>query len=244
MVETGVFGYCKRCDTVHHLGEGGAREHGLALMAQLREHKRLDFESATADPRYRTDCLYGEHRGQMFGVLECDDAAGQTVVLKAFSCQQDGNWEVPGWAPPLVPVEPYMAIIREGGDRIKAMSAAITQLDGAERAALKAERKALSQNMMRELHGLYRLHNGNGEVATLEEAFVLDKGIPTGSGDCCAPKLLNWAAMLGLKPKGIAEFYWGRETKSGNRQEGEFYPSCEDKCQPILGFLLCGGVDG
>ena len=96
---------------------------------------------------------------------------------------------------------------------------------------------------MKELHGLYHLHNFKGEEANLEEAFSLAKGIPTGSGDCCAPKLLNEAAIRGLNPTGLAEFFWGKETTSGTRFHRNFYPSCEDKCQPILGFLLCGGSD-
>ena len=39
---------------------------------------------------------------------------------------------------------------------------------------------------------------------------------------------------------GLAEFYWGRENRSGNRRHALFYPSCEEKCRPILGFMLCG----
>jgi tRNA pseudouridine32 synthase/23S rRNA pseudouridine746 synthase len=61
-----------------------------------------------------------------------------------------------------------------------------------------------------------------------------------GVGECCAPKLLNYAALNGLKPLGLSEFYWGKENKSGTRKHGEFYPACAEKCQPILGFMLCG----
>lgn len=77
----------------------------------------------------------------------------------------------------------------------------------------------------------------------IEEAFCEDKGIPTGTGDCCAPKLLNYAARNRLKPIGISEFFFGRENKSETRKHGEFYPSCKIKCEPILGFMLCGLED-
>ena len=59
-------------------------------------------------------------------------------------------------------------------------------------------------------------------------------------GECCAPKLLNHAALNGLKPLSMAEFYWGSGPQVGSRISGEFYESCEARCQPILGYMLCG----
>ena len=87
---------------------------------------------------------------------------------------------------------------------------------------------------------LYSLSNFKDETVSLREAFCVDKGMPTGAGDCCAPKLLNYAAKNHLKPLSLSEFYYGRENKSGSRQHKTFYSCCEEKCQPILGFLLCG----
>ncbi|MFM7425809.1 MAG: RluA family pseudouridine synthase, partial [Elainella sp.] len=63
-------------------------------------------------------------------------------------------------------------------------------------------------------------------------------GLPTGTGDCCAPKLLHWAALNGWKPLTLAEFWWGRPEPG--RIVGEFYAACEERCQPLLGFLLSG----
>ncbi|MFZ1986822.1 MAG: hypothetical protein WAU91_20595, partial [Desulfatitalea sp.] len=60
------------------------------------------------------------------------------------------------------------------------------------------------------------------------------------AGDCCAPKLLNAAAKQKLAPKSLAEIFWGRTNRSGTRQQGIFYTACPEKCQPILGFMLCG----
>ena len=93
---------------------------------------------------------------------------------------------------------------------------------------------------MRDIHALYRLRNFRGQVAGLEEIFPPGMGIPTGTGDCCAPKLLQYAAEHELLPLGLAEFYWGRKNASKTRRQGYFYPSCQIKCQPILGFMLCG----
>lgn len=239
-----AFGYCQKCQKVHTIGEGNARMYADELMAELERHKRLDFEvpPEVANPHFSTDCLWGELRGQMFGLLECRNEQGETVVLKAFSCQHDGEWEVPGWAPPLVDSEAYMTRVRHGAVTIKEMGILMDRhpKGGKEWQKLKAERKAFSQKLMIELHTMYELHNFCGETATLEEAFCEEKGIPTGTGDCCAPKLLNWAAIQGLTPVGLVEFFWGKENSSGTKQHMQFYTACDIRCQPILGFLLCG----
>ena len=215
-------------------------------MEQLRMHGRIDFDTplSEADPRLSTAELYGYVRGEMFGILLCHDSAGVEVVLKAFSCQHNGVWSVSGWAPPLVDVVQYAQIMGDGAVEIRRMSEELTHLDSRSRAwqLLRGERKRLSRGIMVELHALYRLHNFRGESTTLFHLFGKESGIPTGTGDCCAPKLLNEAALRGLTPLSLVEFFWGKENLSATRQEGVFYPPCEDKCGPILGFLLCGGT--
>jgi hypothetical protein len=101
-------------------------------------------------------------------------------------------------------------------------------------------RKQLSQRWMQEIHTLYSLSNFRGQKRPLNEVFTGTGGIPTGTGDCCAPKLFNQAVKENLQPLGLTEFYWGRENASQTRQHGRFYPSCASKCAPILGFMLCG----
>ncbi|NNF08271.1 MAG: hypothetical protein HKN21_16030, partial [Candidatus Eisenbacteria bacterium] len=104
-------------------------------------------------------------------------------------------------------------------------------------------RKQFSQDVVKMVQSHYVFTNFRGQKKPLAEAFASDRGIPGGVGDCCAPKLLNYAATHNLTPKGLAEFYWGEPTKSGNKQPGQFYAPCESRCEPILGFLLCG-ADG
>ena len=93
---------------------------------------------------------------------------------------------------------------------------------------------------MKDLHATYLLTNFRGESKSLTDVFLGTSGIPTGTGDCCAPKLLNYAAKHNLTPLGISEFYIGKENRSKTKEHGTFYPACSSKCQPILGFLLCG----
>lgn len=226
-------GYCSTCNTVHVLGEGGSRPYAIELMRELEVRRCID---SGVDPKCSTDPLWSDARGQMFGVMECVDATGASVVLRAFSGQFNGLWLVDGWVPPIIDAGEFFRITDPVDRQIK-------QLDQEIRAAPAARelirrRKSLSQHLMKELHGAYHLTNFQGETRPLTEVFA--GGIPTGVGDCCAPKLLHYAAKKGLIPLGISEFYWGRENRSGTRQHGQFYSACAEKCQPILGFMLCG----
>ena len=237
-------GYCQECHTVHTLQQRPAHAEALKLFALLKKHERLDFELPLdqANPLFSTKELYGKRCGQMFGVLVAEDAQGKCVVLKAFSSQQNGEWVVPEWVAPLVPAKEYLSKARAGGKTITTLTNQIQsgRFTEKELRVLKKERREFSQALMKELHSMYHLYNFQGNEASLEEAFILEKGMPTGTGDCCAPKLLNEAAQKGLKPLGIAEFFVGQDSLNGSKKEGIFYPACEEKCQPILGFLLCG----
>ena len=232
-------GYCQKCDCEHSIEVGKSRIFAEQLFKNLEEFGRIDFDSNESDPLYSTDYLWGEARGQMFGVLHCIDNDGKDVILKAFSCQYNSQWKITGWVPPLLDVELYHKIVPPVDAEIKRLTAEIEKKPNNAK-ELKLERKTLSQKFMKEIHSLYSLMNFNGEESTLADAFSLSKGMPTGTGDCCAPKLLNFAARNNLKPLGLSEFYFGKENKSRTRRHGDYYTACENKCQPILGFLLCG----
>lgn len=213
-------------------------------MAELKAERRIDFHPAreNGDPRLSTDYLFGPARGKMFGVLVTQAPDGRKVVLKAFSGQYNGFWDVSGWVPPVFDLDAFHRV-HDGEEKIiKELGRQIEeQVSGSHhRKKLVAVRKQTSQQLMINIHSLYRLKNFAGEEAGLKEIFLSGKGVPTGTGDCCAPKLLQYAVEHDLAPLGLAEFYWGRENASGSRQHGRFYPSCREKCYPILGFMLCG----
>ncbi len=192
--------------------------------------------------RYGTASLFGDARGKMFGVMVAQDRSGGEHIIRAFSGQFRGRWIVPGWAGPLFDRAAYRALHDPQETRIKLLGTKILDAvpGSAEYQALVKKRKALSQQLMQQLHALYRLNNFKGEEAGLADIFLPGQGIPTGTGDCCAPKLIHHAIRHDLKPLGIVEFFWGRENASGTRQHGCLYSSCRAKCYPLLGFMLCG----
>lgn len=112
------------------------------------------------------------------------------------------------------------------------------QIDAAlaQKRELKQRRKTLSKQLQAQMHANYWLTNFAGESLPLQE--LMPTGIPTGTGECCAPKLLHYAATIGLKPLAMAEFWWG--ASSIDKVQGQFYGACVERCQPLMGFLLSG----
>jgi tRNA pseudouridine32 synthase / 23S rRNA pseudouridine746 synthase len=101
---------------------------------------------------------------------------------------------------------------------------------------LKQQRKIRSRQLQAQMHDAYRLMNFLGTSSSLRE--LMPAGIPTGTGDCCAPKLLHYAATHQLKPIAMAEFWWGENSQ--DKHQGEFYGACQERCQPLMGFMLAG----
>ncbi|MEI8136546.1 MAG: hypothetical protein WCH21_04380 [Bacteroidota bacterium] len=238
------FGYCNACNKIHSLPSEKAILHCNNLIKQLKTHFRLDFETPieNADPRLSTEHLYSELGGEMFGVLVCEDKFGKEIILRAFSSTHNGVWNVTNWVPHIAEENKFMSIVNSGNLDIHPLTDIIKTLEKGtnEWRSKILERKTVSQKVLFQLYNLYEITNFKNENRKLSDAFNNKKGIPNGTGDCCAPKLLNFAAKNKLKPISIAEFYWGKESPSGLRKEGEFYSCCENKCQPILGFMLCG----
>jgi len=266
------YGYCTECDEVHYLSEGNSRKYALELMAKLEQNKRIDFHTPNPEPLFSTDCLWGKRGGQMFGVLECVDIDGNTVVLRAFSGQFNTRWQAEGWVPPTFDLDGYYQILPEIKSSVQQMTNEIESCKHkADQCKLKFEeamrsgdrgpqkdcrrqmqeafkvlelsrkhRREYSQSMMFVVQDLYQLLNFKGDQRSILDVFFEDRGIPIGSGDCCAPKLLHAAAQKGLTPLGLTEFYFGKTNKSSTRFHKKFYPCCKNKCQPILGYMLCG----
>lgn len=108
--------------------------------------------------------------------------------------------------------------------------------------AIKNKRKQLSTRLQKKLFKQYRLVNSAGVEKDLIELFkeVVYPMPPAGTGDCAAPKLLQFAFKQQFKPLAIAEFWWGQAPKSAIRQHKNFYGACSGKCQPILAHMLEG----
>lgn len=238
----GATGYCRRCRTTHTLPTGSAQQKAQHLMARFEQNKSIALQPEHLDlPELSTEPLFGDQRGKMFGVLECLNTDGQPIWLHAFSGQYNSCWQAPGWTPPLFDLDRFHRINDPEVKRIKAFTRQIEEEPDAQIAAeLKSQRTRRCRKLMKDIHNLYVLNNFRGDSATLDEVLGSGRNKPTGIGDCCAPKLLNYAAIWKLKPVSMTEFYFGRQNRSRSKLHKQFHPPCTDKCGPLLGFMLCG----
>lgn len=126
---------------------------------------------------------------------------------------------------------------------------------------LKQLRKQLSDALQQWLFSQFRMLNQEGESKDLLEIFrdealkeypqaaiatsriaALKMVPPAGSGECCEPKLLQYAYQHGYKPLQMAMFWWGESPKEEIRHHLQFYPACNGKCKPILHWMLPDSV--
>ena len=152
--------------------------------------------------------------GRMFGVLVCTDG----TALRAFSGELEGELLVPGFVPPVFDVDSYRSVLA-GYDRLIKNS---------------ADHRVLSRRCWQELMQLYRFHCFDGSECTLSDVF---SDAPSGTGDCCAPRLLSHAYALGKKPASMCEFFYG----SGSQPHKSFHAPCDARCRRLLPFIT--GLD-
>ena len=106
---------------------------------------------------------------------------------------------------------------------------------------LRRKRREMSEDLQRWLFSQYKLLNYKGEEKTVLEIFYPQLP-PAATGDCCAPKLLQYAYSHGMKPLQLTEFWWGASPKGEIRHHLHFYPPCKGRCMPLMRWML--GEDG
>ena len=178
--------------------------------------------------------------GKMFGVLVVGAAEG-LGFLAAYSGLLEGRNDWPYFVPPVFDAQ-------EPNGYFKKKEREISWISRAASDSMKS--KEMSQELQTWLFHQYRLLNGLGEVKDLVEIWQDYHNSPRirsryplppgGTGDCCAPKLLQYAFLHHLHPICMAEFWWGESPKSMIRHHGQFYPACRGKCKPVLTWMLQG----
>ena len=181
--------------------------------------------------------------GKMFGVLVAEDSNDGLGFLAAYSgllCGRN-DWEY--FVPPVFDAQ-------QPDGYFKQKEREITVLNQHPSADNQHLNRQMSQDLQLWLFRQYRMLNANGETRDLVEIWrdyhqnpKIQKRFPLppgGTGDCCAPKLLQYAYQHQLKPVCMAEFWWGPSPASEIRHHGEFYPACRGKCKPVLTWMLQG----
>ena len=214
----------------------------------------LCIEAAAKVRRYvkTHDELYQDAKeGKMFGVLVVEGADGAFHFLAAYSGLLAGRNDWQWFVPPVFDAQQPDGHFKQTERRISAINVVLELFEPEDRLTiiLKERRKQMSEDLQLWLFQQYRLLNAYGEKRDLTEIWhdyhsqkVRQKFPlpPGGAGDCCAPKLLQYAYQQGLKPVCMAEFWMGSSPKREIRHDGQFYPACRGKCLPILTWMLRG----
>jgi tRNA pseudouridine32 synthase/23S rRNA pseudouridine746 synthase len=177
-------------------------------------------------------------RGKMFGVLVVESSDG-LAFLAAYSGLLAGRNDWDYFVPPVYDAQQPDGHLKTT-EREISLATHLSPLTS----------KQMSQELQLWLFHQYQLLNAHGETKDLVDIWqsyynrpkLLQKFPlpPGGTGDCCAPKLLQYAYQHGLKPVCMAEFWWGAPTKEELRQHLNYYPACRGKCKPILTWMLQG----
>ena len=178
--------------------------------------------------------------GKMFGVMIVERSDKREVsseklgFLAAYSGLLEGRNDWPYFVPPVFDAQ-------QPDGYFKTKEREIMQ---------SADHKELSLSLQLWLFQQYRLLNARGETKDLVEIWQDYHNAPHirsryplppgGTGDCCAPKLLQYAYIHHLTPVCMAEFWWGESPKSLIRHHAQFYPACRGKCKPVLTWMLQG----
>ena len=172
-----------------------------------------------ASPRLRR--IFSE--GKMLGVLLTDSG-----VLNAFSGLAGGFSVLEDFVPPIFDYGVPDGYFRRREAEISAMPDGIA----------KGRESARLQDW---LFSRYEVLNARGEQLSVKRIFAR-RGLvpPGGTGDCAAPKLLQYAYLHGMKPLAMGEFWYGASHSSEVREHGHFYPACFGKCGPLLSFMMEG----
>ena len=223
-------------------------------------NQRSDFDfnairdSIIEDIESHTEWREEVSRGKMFGFLIYEGG-----VLKAYSGQILGrsNWE--GYVPAIFDyLQPdgyfktHEAEITLLNNRIREAEALLPKGKRTrEVEAMKAERKERSQALQRWLFSQappLPSPKGEGDKTFLQifTDYAQRTGSkqtvpPSGTGECCTPKLLHYANTHGLKALAVAEFWYGASPKGIIRHHGQFYEPCQAKCMPLLWYMLPEG---
>lgn len=199
-------------------------------------------EEVQAYLQSRTDWHDELQQGKMFGVLVVQTPEGNVGYLAAFSGNLAGSNHHSFFVPPVYDLLNPDGYFKQEEARISEINALLKNSPSSAVHPLKEERKQRSIALQQWIFRRFRLRNALGEERDIYRIFTeqAHRNPPAGTGECAAPKLLQYAYLNGLQPLAMAEFWWGNSPKGEIRRHGHYYPACRHKCEPILEFMLQG----
>lgn len=159
-------------------------------------------------------------------------------ILKSFDHFTSDSIVEEIFVDPVVPAEKINQALSKNDLEIhriteKLNSRQVENLSEEEKKLLSARRTGLCNESLLGVYDLYSFHCADGYSRKLME-ICPGKLPPTGTGDCCAPKLLDYAFSRKLTPLSMAEIFF----QPGTECTFENVPPCDERCGLILPEML------
>lgn len=207
----------RRIDGILRSDGYAAAKHELAKMKEKHQEMLNDYRQQMSQAKLRR-----EAKRQMSDLITPEDEAAMRRESQFMKAE-------------------YRRLKRRCADEEASVEAGVRGYDD-EISTLKSRRKQMSDTLQRWLFSQYSMLNALGESKDLCAIFAgtPQRVPPSGAGDCCAPKLLQYAYLNNMRPVCMAEFWWGTSPAGEVRHHLRYYPACRGKCLPILGHMLKG----
>lgn len=183
---------------------------------------------------------FDSQKGKMFGILVVQKQDKTLSYLGTVSGKLPNNITCKQFTHSVFDESKDDYFLTEGMTELTKMSKKIkNSTTPLEIEKLTEQRAKKSYDLQQQLFSHYKFLNQTGNIKNVLEIFdnYNKSKPPAAAGECVAPKLLQYAFENHLKPIAIAEFWWGNKTESIKNHKA-FYPSCKDRCRPILEFML------
>ncbi|MCQ2584824.1 MAG: RluA family pseudouridine synthase [Treponema sp.] len=178
-------------------------------------------------------------QGVMIGTLVCTGSENNRVVLCASSgiskkiiCAENGlsEWFSNGLhfivVPPVVSAEKIDEALNKNDAEIHRLTNLIQEGDTLID-ELKEKRKRLCDESLEEVRSLY-----NFNTVFHKPYSIKNIPLPTGTGDCCEPKLIHYALAHNLKSVSLAQVFYGEAGSGLTRREGCGEDALEKRLNP------------
>jgi tRNA pseudouridine32 synthase/23S rRNA pseudouridine746 synthase len=195
----------------------------IALDSQIWEH---DFST---------------HKGKMFGVLVVQKADNSFGYLGAVSGKIPEKATSGKFVPSIFNDSTDDFFINRGMSELTEIGNLMKESNNqSEINSLVGKRKRKSLMLQHKLFENYRFLNLLGEEQNVLQIFENSSHgyPPSATGECAAPKLLQFAFNHNLKPIALTEFWWGNPPKNNEKIHKHFYSACKNKCRPVLEYML------
>jgi len=211
------------------------------LVPEIARIAAREFQSYLATESHSWTYDFQVEKGKMFGVLVVKLKDGSFSYIGTVSGKLLGDVVLEKLVPSVFNVSTGDYFINKGMTELTEIGTEIKRTDDAHKVEQLTEtRRNKSIALQRRLFENYHFTNLTGKKKNLIKIFEksIGRAPASAAGECAAPKLFQYAFENQLKPIALAEFWWGNSETRKDRRHKMFYPSCKDKCRPILEFML------